>query len=229
MTTHPPETATPDGSPAEPGSSNGASDASPAPGASGFARIRLGGDLRFSSDPTVVLLYTITLLLVAFGLVMVLSSSSITSFVDGEGFFGRFWRQTQFALIGVPLMLVAARLPAAFWRRWAWWLFAAGLGLQALVFSPLGDEQFGNRNWIDIGPVRGQPSELLKLALIIWIGAVLLKKQPLLGKMKHELIPVVIPGATLALGLVLLGKDLGTTLIMGVTVLGAMFFGGVSW
>ncbi|MFC7765132.1 FtsW/RodA/SpoVE family cell cycle protein [Leucobacter soli] len=47
--------------------------------------------------------------------------------------------------------------------------------------------------------------------------------------MRHELIPVIVPGAALALGLVLAGKDLGTTLIMGAAVLGAMYFGGVSW
>lgn len=216
-TTRPPETSPADG------------PASPGRGASGFTRIRLGGDLRFVSDPTVVLLYAITLLLVGFGLIMVLSSSSITSYVDGEGFFGRFWKQTQFALIGIPLMLGAAMMPISFWKRWAWWFFAFGLGLQALVFSPLGIDDFGNRNWIELGPFRGQPSEVLKLALVVWIGTVLLRKERLLRQMRHELIPVILPGALLALGLVLLGKDLGTTLVMGVTVLGAMYFGGVSW
>jgi len=69
----------------------------------------------------------------------------------------------------------------------------------------------------------------LKLALIVWVGAVLLRKEPLLGQMRHEMIPVVIPGALLALGLVLGGKDLGTTMIMAAIVFGGMFFGGVSW
>ncbi|MFC7765131.1 FtsW/RodA/SpoVE family cell cycle protein [Leucobacter soli] len=166
MATHPPGTSAPDAT----------------GGASGFTRIRLGRSLGSISDPTVVLLYSVTLLLVGFGLIMVLSSSSITSYVDGEGFFGRFWRQTQFALFGIPLMLFAARMPLRFWKQWAWPLFALGLALQALVFTPLGIDDFGNRNWIELGSIRGQPSELLKLALIVWIGAVLLKKEPCCGR-----------------------------------------------
>ena len=197
--------------------------------ASGFSRIRLGGDLRVSADLTVAALYALTLLLVGIGLIMVLSSSSITSYLADQGFFGGFWRQAGYALIGVPLMFVVAAIPIRFLKRWAWWLFALGLGLQLLVFSPIGYGVFGNRNWIRVGGFTGQPSELLKLALIVWIGAVLFKKEPLLHQKRHELIPVIFPGAILALGLVLLGKDLGTTMIMGVTVIGTMYFGGVSW
>lgn len=199
------------------------------PRASGFARIRLGADLKTTSDPTVVFIFALTFLLVGIGLIMVLSSSSITSYLAEEGFFGGFWRQATFALIGIPLMLLAASFPISFWKKWAWAFLIVGLGLQMLVFTPLGIEVYGNRNWIQIGSIGGQPSEMLKLALVVWIGAVLLAKEPLLGKPVHELIPVVLPGAVLALGLVLLGRDLGTTLIMGATVLGAMFFGGVSW
>ncbi|XPP25432.1 MAG: FtsW/RodA/SpoVE family cell cycle protein [Leucobacter sp.] len=204
----------------------GATDGS---GASGRSRIRLGGQLTFSSDPTVAMLYAITFLLVGIGLIMVLSASSITSYLADQGFFGGFWRQAAFAVIGIPLMLIAAALPLRFWKKWAWALLGLGLALQLLVFTPLGVEVYGNRNWVQIGSIGGQPSEVLKLALVVWIGAVLMAKEPLLGRVRHELIPVVLPGSILALGLVLLGNDLGTTLVMGVTVLGAMYFGGVSW
>ncbi|WP_105804728.1 FtsW/RodA/SpoVE family cell cycle protein [Leucobacter massiliensis] len=196
---------------------------------SGQARIRLGAVLRTGSDRTVVALYAITLLLVGFGLIMVLSSSSITSYLDDQGFFGGFWRQVTFAVIGIPLMLIAAAMPLDFWKRWAWVLLGTGLLLQALVFTPLGIEVYGNRNWIQIGSFGAQPSEALKLALVVWVGAVLQRKEPLLGQMRHELIPVVIPGSIIALGSVLLGRDLGTVLIMAAMVFGAMFFGGISW
>ncbi|QIM18326.1 cell division protein FtsW [Leucobacter coleopterorum] len=193
-------------------------------------RISLGASLKSGTDRTVAALYAITLLLVGFGLIMVLSASSISSYVAEQGFFGGFWRQAQFALIGLPLMLLAAAMPVSFWKRWAWWLFGVGLFLQLLVFTPLGVEVYGNRNWIQIGTsFSAQPSEMLKLALVVWIGAVLLKKEPLLGQMKHELIPVVFPGALLALGLVLLGDDLGTVMIMAALVIGALYFGGMSW
>lgn len=195
----------------------------------GQARIRLGGLSGAGTDRTVAALYAITFLLVGVGLIMVLSSSSITSYLDNQGFFGGFWRQATFALIGIPLMLIAAAMPLSFWKRWAWVLLAVGMGLQLLVFTPLGVEVYGNRNWIQIGSIGAQPSEALKLALVVWIGVVLWKKEPLLGQMRHEIIPVVIPGAVFVLGLVMLGRDLGTTMIMAALVLGAMYFGGISW
>lgn len=212
-TTHQPGAAAPDGS----------------GGARGIARILLGAELRSSSNLTVVSLYAITFLLVGIGLIMVLSSSSITSYLGDQGFFGGFWRQASYALIGVPLMLVAARFPVSFWKRWAWWFLGLGVALQLLVFTPLGVEVYGNRNWIQIGGFGGQPSELLKLALLVWIGTVLVSKERLLGQVKHELIPIVLPGALIALGLVIAGRDLGTAMIMGAAVLGAMVFGGLSW
>ena len=193
------------------------------------ALIRLGGMLRPGSDRTVVALYTVTLLLVGFGLIMVLSSSSITSYLADEGFFGGFWRQVIFAVIGIPLMLVAAAMPVTFWKRYAWVFFFVGIVLQLLVFTPLGVEIYGNRNWIQLGSITAQPSEALKLALVVWVGAVLQRKEPLLGQMRHELIPIIIPGSLIALGVVLLGRDLGTVLIMAALVFGAMFFGGISW
>ncbi|MBK0421509.1 cell division protein FtsW [Leucobacter sp. CSA2] len=200
-----------------------------AAGAPGQARIRLGSAFRVGTDSNVIALWAITILMVGFGLIMVLSSSSITSYLDNQGFFGGFWRQAMFAVIGFPLMILASMMPISFWKRWAWVLFGVGIGLQLLVFTPLGIEVYGNRNWIQIGSIGAQPSEALKLALVVWVGTVLLRKEPLLGQMKHELIPVILPGALLALGVVLLGKDLGTVMIMAALVIGAMFFGGVSW
>ena len=193
------------------------------------ARIRLGGLPGGSSDVTVVALYAITFLLVGFGLIMVLSSSSISSYLDDQGFFGGFWRQVTFTVVGVPMMLFAASRSLNFWKKWAWPLLALGMALQMLVFTPLGVEVYGNRNWIQIGGIGAQPSEALKLALVVWIGAVLVKKEPLLGEVKHELIPVVLPGAVVVLGLVQLGRDLGTTMIMAGMVVGAMVFGQLSW
>lgn len=191
------------------------------------SRISLGSSFKLSGDKTTTALWTATLLLVGFGLIMVLSASSITSYLDDKGFLGGFKSQLLYAAVGIPIMVFAASRSLDFWKKWAWVLFGAGLILQALVFTPLGVEVWGNRNWIQIGPFNGQPSEALKLALIVWIGVVLLKKEPLLGQMKHELIPVVFPGAVVALGLVLLGKDLGTAMVMAAVVFGAMYFGGI--
>src|SRR5699024_11203208 len=98
---------------------------------------------------------------------------------------------------------------------------------QCLVHVPgLGVEVYGNRNWIQIGSQRLQPSEFLKLALAVWIGALLTIKRPLL----HRPFPLrfpLLPGIGAALGLVMLGPDLGTMLVMAMLVAGAVWVAGV--
>jgi len=189
------------------------------------ARISLGKVLRPESK-NYFLLLGVTLFLVGLGLVMVLSSSSVESYEAGDGYFGLFWRQATFAMIGVPLMLIVSRFPAKFWKKWAWVFLVVAMGLQLLVFTPLGYEIGGNRNWIEIGGFTAQPSEAVKLALVVWLGLVLTVKQPRLLEWKHALIPVI-PFAGLSIGLVLLGGDLGTVVIMALIVFSALYFAGV--
>jgi cell division protein FtsW len=169
-----------------------------------------------------------TLLLLAIGVVMVLSASSITSLRESGNPYGLFLEQAQFALVGLPLMLVASRIPVRWYRGLAWPALGLGLVLQALIFSPLGRGEKGNTNWVSL-PGLGQtiqPSEFLKLALAVWLGLVLARKGRLLREWKH----VVVPGlavAVVALGLVLGGRDLGTALVLGAVVAGAMFVAGL--
>jgi cell division protein FtsW len=174
------------------------------------------------------LLLGTTLFLLAFGLVMVLSSSSIEDGAAiGHDFFSSFSRQGLYALIGVPLMLLASRMPLGFWKKWAWPAVLITSGLQLLVFIPGLSYSFqGNVNWIRIGSFTAQPSELVKLALILWVAWVLAAKRNLLDDWKHVFIPIA-PVAGVAIGLVLLGKDLGTAIIMGSIILGCLFYAGV--
>lgn len=173
-----------------------------------------------------LLLLGTTTFLVIFGLVMVLSSSSIESFNDDDGFFGRFARQGLYAVIGIPLMLLASRMPPRFWKRWAWPALLVGGALQLLVFTGLGFGYGGNRNWISIGGFNMQPSEFVKIALIVWIAWVLSTKRDLLGDWKHVALPIG-PVAGIAILFVLIGNDLGTAFIMLSIVLGCMYFAGV--
>ena len=174
------------------------------------------------------LLLGTTLFLVAFGLVMVLSSSSIESYLQNDSdFFAAFTKQGLYALIGIPLMLLVSRLPLTFFKKWAWLFLVGSMCLQLLVFVPgIGWGYGGNTNWIKIAGISGQPSELVKLALIIWTAWVLWTKAPLLGDWRHVLLPIA-PIGGLAIGLVLLGGDLGTAIIMLAIVFGALFFAGV--
>lgn len=189
------------------------------------ARISLGR--RFTPVSTEFLLIASTaLLLTLFGLVMVLSATSATAVASGKDPMGGVLRQGMFALIGIPLMFLISRLPVAFLKKMAWPALFGAIALQLLVFTPLGIADGGNRNWILVANFTLQPSEFLKLALALWIAAVLLRKQAMLGTWHQVFIPVIPVGA-LAIGTVLAGKDLGTAMVMVLILLGCLFFSGV--
>ncbi len=174
------------------------------------------------------LLLGTTLFLVVFGLVMVLSSSAVESYVVTDSFFTDFVKQGSFAAVGVVLMLIAARMPATTWQRIAWIAVMLGIALQVLVFTPLGFGAGGNRNWIGVGGFSMQPSEFVKVALCVWLAMIMTRKQQRIGSFWQAWIPVG-PVAALSIGLVLLGSDLGTVVIMVALSLGALWFAGVRW
>lgn len=165
-------------------------------------------------------------LLVGVGLMMVLSSTAVLNISRGQSGFAGLLRQGTFAGLGLASLLVAASIPPGFYRKAAWPLLMLGLALQTLVHTPLGVDVDGNRNWIRIGSQTLQPSEFLKLALAVWLGALLAIKRPLLHRPAHLLFPLV-PGVLAALGLVVLGHDLGTTLVMCLLVAGSLWVAGV--
>ncbi len=167
-----------------------------------------------------------TALLVALGLVMVLSSSAIDSIAESGSPYVVFFRQAQFALLGVVAMFFTSRFSVAALKRFAWPALVAAICLQMLVFTPLGRAEGGNRNWVYVAGTAFQPSEVVKLGLALWLGAVLARKRPLLQEWRHAVIPAL-PVAGVAVGVVLLGHDLGTAMIMILLVAGAMFVAGV--
>jgi cell division protein FtsW len=176
--------------------------------------------------PEYFLLLGTTLFLVVFGLVMVLSSSSVESYVQSGDFFTTATRQGLYALVGVPVMLIAARAPISFWKRWARVAVFLGIGLQLLVFTPLGYAYGLNRNWIHIGSFTAQPSELIKLAFVVWLAWMLTSRPQILDDWKRILFTIG-PVVGLSIGLVLFGSDLGTAVILISIALGALFFAGV--
>jgi cell division protein FtsW len=181
----------------------------------------------FAPVPSEFLLISSTaLMLTIFGLVMVLSATSATATATGEAPWDAAMKQLVFAVIGVPLMFVASRLPISFWKRAAWPALIGATAFQLLVFTPLGHSNDGNRNWITIGTLQAQPSEFLKLALALWVAYVLFRKQTLLSKWQHVFIPLV-PVSVLVIATVMAGSDLGTAMILVLIVLGALFFSGV--
>ena len=166
------------------------------------------------------------LALTVIGLIMVLSSSSVENIGETTGSYDLFIRQGLFAVFGLAVMVVLSRLGPDRLRKLAWPGLVIAIVLLMLVLTPLGHEVNGNRNWIKIGPATAQPSEAAKLALALWGAAVLERKGRLIGLLKHSVVPVLFPVGTVMLGLVMLGRDLGTAMVIMLVMAAVLFFAG---
>jgi cell division protein FtsW len=166
-----------------------------------------------------------TIALVGLGLVMVLSSSSVESLRELHSSYTIFAKQAMFAAIGLPLAFAAALLPVRAWKALAWPSLLVGVGALLLVLVA-GTTVQGNQNWVRIAGFSLQPSEAVKLALVVWIAAVLERKRPLFGETVHAVVPVL-PVTVVLLALVLAGHDLGTALVLMGLVAALMFTAGV--
>lgn len=173
---------------------------------------------------TYYLLLGSTLLLLALGLVMVLSASSIESYKVFGSAYTLAQRQAMFAVLGVAAMAASTRMPVVFWRRLAWPSLVVAFGLLGAVLVPgIGVEVAGQRNWIEIvGPFRLQPSEFAKIALVLWAADLLARKATLLDRWSHLLVPLL-PVAGLMMVLVLLEGDFGNTLMLAAILAGILF------
>jgi cell division protein FtsW len=165
---------------------------------------------------------------VAFGLLMVFSSSSILSMITNDGDYTKiFFRQATLALFAGVIGYVASTLPAVFWWRTAEITLGSVLLLQILVVAtPLGVSYGGNTNWLRVGDFTFQPSEFLKIALIIWIAKHVEKYYNNDVTAKTFFMPIIFVSLA-SIGLVLAGRDLGTALIILLIILGTLYFSGV--
>jgi cell division protein FtsW len=173
------------------------------------------------------LIIAIFLLLLGIGLVMVLSSSSVTAYRGDSGnSFATFQRQAIFAVIGFIGFLFAARLPIKVIRAWSTTFMVISLGLLAAVLVPgIGKNLNGARSWIGVGSFTIQPSEFAKLALLLWAAHVLAARRSSLGSLRQLLVPIV-PVALLMAGLIYLQPDLGTLVTLAVVLAAVMWFAG---
>ncbi|MGJ5590834.1 FtsW/RodA/SpoVE family cell cycle protein [Micrococcus lylae] len=177
-------------------------------------------------DMTVLMIAGSTAVLTVLGLVMVLSSSSVEAIGSG-GSYSLFLRQALWACVGMVMLTAATFTPVPWIRRMAWPALAVSVVLLGLVaFTPLGVNVGGNTNWLRIGSFTAQPSELAKLSLALWGGAVIARKGRLVNQVKHALVPVVFPGGVLVLGLIMWGRDLGTAIIVALVLAAVLWVGG---
>jgi cell division protein FtsW len=212
------------------------SSAAAAPGRGRAAKTRddagrVGSWLQRLDSPVTsyYVLLSVTVVLVVIGLIMVLSASSVKSLVqtDNATPYLFFRKQLQFALLGGVGLVVASRIPIRTWKALSVVILAGAVLMQLLVFTPLGFAVQGNRNWVSFGPITLQPSEFAKVGLVLVGAAVLTAKRRSLGRLRHVIVPFVFPVAAVTIGLVLLGHDLGTVMVMGGIVAALLFAAGV--
>jgi cell division protein FtsW len=192
------------------------------------ARARRAGRAPRAPIPrAVALLLVAAFLLTGIGLVMVLSASSVTSYQSSGDSFLYLKRQAVYAAIGSVALLATLRISYRRWERWALPLLLVSVALLALALHPsIGSMRGGSSRWIVMGPVTIQPSELAKLAMVVFVAAILTRKWRRLDKPGHVLIPLA-PVVLAVCGLIILQRDLGTTTIIAATVFVLVFAAGV--
>ncbi|MCH1868278.1 putative lipid II flippase FtsW [Nocardioides sp. CFH 31398] len=165
-------------------------------------------------------------LLLTIGLLMVLSASSVYSYnVHDRDSYAVVTRQLLWVAIGLPCAYVASRLPLRAIRWLAWPALGVAVVLLALTATPLGTSVNGNTNWLALGPLRVQPSEIAKLAIVLWAAHVYALKERRLGELSHVLVPVA-PVLLAVTGLVVWQRDLGTALVLAAILLGMLWVVG---
>jgi cell division protein FtsW len=169
-------------------------------------------------------------LLLALGLMMVLSASSVYAYTRWDDAYYFFKRQLAFLVVGGVAAAVLARFKPQHLKVLGWVLVLGAIALQLLTFTSLGFSKNGNTNWVDVGIswFRIQPAELAKLAIVVWGADIFSRKHRLLGDPRHLLIPFV-PVSMLMIALVVLQEDLGTGLILGALVLLTLWYVGAPW
>ena len=172
-----------------------------------------------------IALTVVTVLLMLLGLLMSFSASIVDAAQEGDAF-GTFRRQATWALLSLPVFAIATRFPRRHLRRLSWPLMLVAIVLLVLVLVPgVGVSRFGATRWLGLGGFVFQPSEVAKLALLLWLADVLERKRPRDGALHttaHLVVPAV-PALVVVGGLVMFQPDLGTTVLLGLIV-GAMLF-----
>jgi cell division protein FtsW len=171
------------------------------------------------------------LLLLSLGLVMVYSASIATaeaSRYSGQNAAYFLLRHAVFLALALGAATAVLLLPARYWQKGAPWFFAGCVVLLVLVLLPgIGREVNGARRWLNLGVVNIQPSELMKLAVVLYAADYTVRKHAVLKNFKRGLLPML--GVMLAVAWLLLREpDFGAFVVVAVTAFGVLFLGGMS-
>jgi cell division protein FtsW len=160
------------------------------------------------------------------GLVMVLSASSIDALRRGGSGWAYFARQAMWAMLGVVALLIAYRVPHRVLRALVVPGLVVAFSLNIAVALPdVGVEANGARAWFDFGPFGFQPSEVLKLVLLVYAADLLARRADRMGDLRATFRPLMIMLA-LACCVVLAQGDLGSAIVLATIALSVAFIGG---
>jgi len=161
------------------------------------------------------------------GLVVVFSASSIHSLDTKGNAVAIVLRQFIFFALSIPIAIYLSQRSLAQWRI----LARFGLSLSVLILAILqipgvGKTVNGNTNWIALGFVDVQPSEIAKFLLILWASYILANKERA-GKTRVNVFALITPGFMVVLALVMVGHDLGTACVIAAILGGLLFVSGI--
>ncbi|MFO8175036.1 MAG: FtsW/RodA/SpoVE family cell cycle protein [Gemmatimonadota bacterium] len=173
-------------------------------------------------------LMAMTLLLFAFGLVTLYSASTFLAYRAGVPDYYFVLRQASGGALGLGIMVICSRIPHGIWQKLAWPMLGAAWILLMVLVLP-GTEEIaprinGARRWLRMG-ITIQPSELAKLALIIWTAALAVKKQDQFRSLRRGLGPFLLIWFAVLVPIAL-EPDLSTAFLVGLLVGIVVFVAG---
>lgn len=181
------------------------------------------------STPPPAAFYLVAVVIVVFvllGLVMVLSATSIREFNRGNSPFRLFNRQVVWAALGLVGLWVALRMPIHYWRRLVFPALVGAFGLMLLPFVPgVGATINDSTAWVSMGSVTFQPSEVLKLAILLYSAHLLAQRSTEMADPRRTMMPVLFAGAVGA-ALCLAQGDLGSAIVLASIVFAVLFIAG---
>lgn len=162
-----------------------------------------------------------------FGIIMIYSSSNIWAEYKFNDAFKYLKMQGLFLIVGIVLMIIISKIPYKYYLDKANIILVICFVLLILVLIPgIGKIRNGSRSWFGVGGLGIQPSEFMKLALIIFISKYLHKNERNNISIKKDILPILFI-TLLTFGLIMLQPDFGTGVIIVMSIIGILFISGL--
>ncbi|MDP2828758.1 MAG: putative lipid II flippase FtsW [Sulfuricellaceae bacterium] len=173
-----------------------------------------------------------SLLLLIFGLVMVYSSSIATAGASRQtGFQETYYllRQSVFLAIALLAAALTFQVPMRVWQKAAPWLFLGGMILLVIVLIPgIGREVNGSRRWLSLGFANLQPSEFMKLIVVMYAADYTVRKAAFMDHFTKGFLPMLMVMLLIG-GLLLREPDFGAFAVIIAIAMSILFLGGLNW